>query len=801
MRTTSAHLPEASRVPTLHGMSPANDSDTGGLALTGAQLVDRPLVSRSELADLAGVSRPTITTWAKRHKDFPRPIPSGDGEFLPLADAAAWLDRRPIPAMARSADEPPGYTYGQRVRRRSTRPKDSPSSQVESADSNERQVLDRLLGPSAIRIRGGVGSQADYVTLLLCLIFLCRCAPQSWIELDRLSTVGPGAIRPETLVRRIGALTDQALRRYGISPGVRATLERLHTRSVQDLVGVIRLCSRLGVHAFGALLDQFAIESRLSSADFFTPAEVALLMANLVAKDASAKLPVYDPYSRGGELLRAVGLVRPASDPTTVLGESPNPETLRFAGMHLALLGQPADLRQGSNTPWEYQDNPRPLVGAVVLNPPFNMQAGLDPNAPGGTWTFGPPPPDNANFAWMQYAISCLAPDGAAAVLMPRHAGAASDQKQRRIRVEMIERGAVEAIIMLPSRLFLLSSADVNLWIVRLPTGSPRSILFVDASRMLDRSRTGQILAPSAADMISGIYRRRSCIADGELISLAEGGLGTMASIAAIREAGHSLNPVDYIDNRLSTDSLSQPVSRPYSLRKLAYQLGEVNQISSVIQELSPVPRSRITSSLPSGWSQLSLEQLCDIQPGPSYSRLGVRERSQGGSVPVVMPRHLRDRRVIATDAEKVTDQMARRLHNFQLSANDILCIRSGAINDPAIIEERQVGWLFGTNIIRLRITHSELVDAGYLLGFLSLPDVLEWIRSQSASTVVSSISTESLKHLLITLPPLAEQRQIGSALGALDDVITAHREFALAAAETRRALSIRLIEGALTLQ
>lgn len=769
---------------------------------TAAQMVDHPLVSRSELADLAGVSRPTITTWAKRHKDFPRPIRSGDGEFLPLAEAAAWLDRRPIPAMARSADEPPGYTYGQRVRRRrSTRPEGSPSPQAESADGNERQVLDHLLGLPAIRIRGGVGSQADYVTLLLCLIFLRRCAPQSWVELDRLSRAGSGATRPETLMRRIGALTDQALRRYGISPGAQAALGRLHTRSVEDLVGVIRLCSRLGAHGFGTLLDQFATESRLSSADFFTPAEVALLMANLVAKDASAKLPVYDPYSRGGELLRAVRLVRPASDPTTVRGESPNLETLRFAGMYLALLGQPAELRQGSNTPWEDPDNSRPLVGAVVLNPPFNMRAGLAPNDQGDTWTFGPPPPDNANFAWMQYAINCLAPDGAAAVLMPRHAGAASDQKQRRIRVEMVEQGAIEAIIMLPSRLFLLSSADVNLWIVRPPTGSPRSILFVDASRMLDRSRTGQILAPAAAKMISGLYRRRSSLADDELISLAEGGLGTMASIAAIRGTGYSLNPVDYIGNTPSTDSLSQPASGLYSLRKLANQLGEVSQVSSVIQELRPVARSGITSSLPSGWSQLPLERLCDIQPGPSYSRLGIRERSQAGSVPVVMPRHLRDRRVIANDAEKVTDQVARRLHGFQLSANDILCVRSGAISDPAITRDEQAGWLFGTNIIRLRVTHSDLVDAGYLLGFLSLPDVLEWIRSQSASTVVSSISAESLKHLLITLPPLAEQRQIGSALVALDDLITAHREFAFAAAETRRALSIRLIEGALTLQ
>jgi type I restriction enzyme M protein len=768
---------------------------------TAAETVLHRLVSRSELADLAGVSRPTITTWAKRHEDFPRPIRSGEGDFLPLAEAAAWLDRRPIPAAARSAEEPAGYTYGQRVRHSSAHPDATQSPQPKSADDDERRVLNHLLGLLAIRVRGGVGSQADYVTLLLCLIFLRRCAAQSWIELERIAEVGTRVTRPEALINRIGALSDVALRGYGIVPGVQAALGRLRARSIADLAEVLRLCSRLGAHGFGELLDQFAAEARLSSSDFFTPAEVALLMANLVAKDAGTDLPVYDPYSRGGELLRAVRLVRPAYNLTTVRGENPNVETLRFGAMQLALLGQPFELRQGSSTPWEDPEKLRPLASAVVLNPPFNMRAELSHNALGDAWPFGPPPADNANFAWMQYAISCLAPDATAAVLMPRHAGTASDQKQRKIRVDMVEQGTIEAIIMLPSRLFQLSSADVNLWVVRPPTGAPKPILFVDARRMLDRSRSRQILTPAAGELISGLYRRRRSLAEGERIPLAEGGLATMARVAAVRGTGYSLNPLDYIRGRLSNDPLAPSASGLQSLHELRNQLRELDRLGAVIQELRPVARSVGTSAPPSGWSQLPLVEVCNVQPGPSYSRLGIQERTQAGSVPIVMPRHLREHRIVAGDAEKASDNAARRLDGFRLCVNDIVCVRSGKISDPAIVQERQNGWLFGTNIIRLRITRSDLVDARYLLGFLSLPGVSEWIRSQSTSTVVSSISAASMRHLLITLPPLAEQRQIGSALIAFDDLITAHREFALAVKRTRETLSGRLIEGALTLQ
>ena len=89
-------------------------------------------------------------------------------------------------------------------------------------------------------------------------------------------------------------------------------------------------------------------------------------------------------------------------------------------------------------------------------------------------------------------------------------------------------------------------------------------------------------------------------------------------------------------------------------------------------------------------------------------------------------------------------------------------------------------------------------MDANYLLGYLGLPATQEWIRQQSAATNTSSITTKSLKHLLVPLPPLEEQRKIGRAFRAFDEQITAYRKTVEHSVQTRAELGAALVEGGL---
>lgn len=74
-----------------------------------------PLITRSEIASYAGVERPTVSNWARRHQDFPTPMRSGDVEYFRLTSVLRWLGGRRIPRAQLRADEGFGATYRDRV--------------------------------------------------------------------------------------------------------------------------------------------------------------------------------------------------------------------------------------------------------------------------------------------------------------------------------------------------------------------------------------------------------------------------------------------------------------------------------------------------------------------------------------------------------------------------------------------------------------------------------------------------------------------------------------------------------------
>ena len=761
------------------------------------------LLSRAELANLIQANRATITNWAGRHAGFPQPVRSGDDEYYWLEDIARWGDSRPVQRAELLPDESSGCTYGQRLRRAAARSRATWPSMAETDRVEQQDILDELLGPDAKELLDGVAPDTGYLALLMSIIFLRRCAPVEWQKLRQvIVAAGPTRLSAQQFIRNIGDLADHALRERAVMPGVRAAVDRLKVRSTPGLVSLVSRCEPLGSYAFLQLLDAFAAKSRLGAADSFTPREVAHLMARLVTADAATGLPVYDPYLRGGELLRAVMETRDPADHLRLQGDGPYSQTLAFAGMSI-MLHDDRDIEiHPGGAPWDSPGKRQITASAVLLNPPFNLPPGGNPAD--ASWPFSEPPADKSHFAWLQYAVTCLAPGARAAVLMPRHASATTDQRQRAIREAMVNEGAVETVVMLPEHMFPASTANVNLWIVGRGSGSPGRVLLIDATRMLNKSKKGPVLASGAAEQITALYLKRQTLEPGELQQLTGSGQAVVAEADAIRDAGFSLSPADYLNGTVRgnpgprleprpTGISAQDVIAALTERATQAQLcdREVNELLSVVQSIDPA-RDR---------AYVPLRELCSMKTGPSFSRLGLKERTEQGTVPVVMPRHLRDRRIVATGIDKVSADTAIAFDKFRLAFGDILCVRSGAITEPVIVQQDQEGWLYGTNLIRLRID-PERVDASYLLGFLSLPETQEWIRGQAARTATSSIRTASLKNLTVTCPPIEEQRRIGALFRAIDAQIAVHRQmFEEVIAAVRVKVGERLVDGSLFLQ
>lgn len=583
-------------------------------------------VSRRELAELAEVRRETITTWASRHPDFPRPRSFGAQEYLYLPSVLAWLDRRPIPLKNLRDGEAEGATYAERIRR-ALRLRLPATGRTEPADDGQTgRTLTELYGPLADRVCG-TGSRSAYLYLLLSLVSVRGNDRRAWGRIRDLVVDADRQQRdPRAALRSLGFLVDDVLRGRGQMPGAVALFDNLWPEAPDDLAYVVRLCDGLGREAFQLLLDRFEELTNPGSAEFFTPRGVMRLMAEMLCAGDDGRLRCYDPYVRGGEGLSA--MVERLGD-VPVLGESPHLTSLRLAGMHLAFHGVRPVLKESTATPWDRPERHGPVFDRVITNPPFNQKVPVLRDRSLQEWPFGPPPERSDTYAWLQYVYASLAQGGRAAVVMPNRAAVSDDARERAIRGQMIEKGGVKCVVWLPRGLFPGTPIAVTVWFLAASDVVGDEVLLIDA-RMLGR-KEGKRHSLSEAEWsaIATCYESWAK-RDGEFAEPLEDAGGAAVSVSAetIRGREDSLDPSEYAEVPGQRNGPETSVPRPDVV------LNDVRRrtasADSVIETLRVRQRDAYVGDLPDGWRRLPLAELCDIQTGPTHSRLKAAPRSPG---------------------------------------------------------------------------------------------------------------------------------------------------------------------------
>jgi type I restriction enzyme M protein len=779
-----------------------------------------PLLKRSQIAALAGVSRSTVTTW-ERQESFPSPRRSNGQDLFRRSEILTWLDQRTVPLARRVAGEEPGVTYGHRVRRawmgsshaRDDDARRQPTAAVDVPDPEDQKVVRELMGAAVDRVRGAA-SVVDYLNLLLSLHYLHRADSARWSRLwKRAGTITDldGASR---LIREIGRAIDEDMHRFAVTSGMEEALGRLEPRTARDLRQVIDRVSRLRGDVFGLILDEYEQRAALGSREFFTPRPVVRLMTRLALsgyEGPDGPRCAYDPYARGGEFLveAAAACARWQADapgPVAVraYGESRRADTWRLASMNLALHGVPPELELRRTAPWEHDARRKPLPPAdiVLTNPPFNMTDPAGPQRREGEWPYGAPPVDNDNFAYVQHCLAMLREGGRAGIIMPNKAGNAVHKAEREIRRKLITGGVVESVIALPTKLFTGTAVPVAAWLLRHPSQPCDQVLFLDASHLGVKIGARRVLGEDDIEAILATihhaYEPGRHPADAPGAVPVDGAIPTaLVSRDELRARDYSLNPFDHVprvrSGETAPESALATAWRQWDeqhKRLLRERRDAADRLPYLGYHGPPTGRDRPrVTSLPLG-------DLCEIQAGPSYSKLGKAQRIPDGEVPVVFPRHLSQGRISDASDERVSLRTARGLVGFVLEVDDIVCVRSGAIGPPALVRGAQAGWLMSPNVIRLRVRAPGQVLPAYLLYYLGRDEAVAWMRDRAAATAAPSLRTDSLGTLKIPLPALSEQHAIASTLEGLDGLDRLHQELAASVRNARVLLAEALMDS-----
>lgn len=249
--------------------------------------------------------------------------------------------------------------------------------------------------------------------------------------------------------------------------------------------------------AYEYLMRHFATESGKSKGQFYTPAEVSRIIAQILGiryARTSNDTTVYDPTCGSGSLLLKVGEEARHSKKevkVTLYGQEKDNATAGLARMNMILHDYAtAEIKQGNTlaNPLFFDARGLRTFNYVVANPPFSdkrWSTGL--NAENDPWQrfehYGIPPAKQGDYAYLLHIIRSLKPTGKGACILP-HGVLFRGNAEADIRRNLIQRGLIKGIIGLPANLFYGTGIPACIIVLDKEGANARkSIFMVDASK------------------------------------------------------------------------------------------------------------------------------------------------------------------------------------------------------------------------------------------------------------------------------------------------------------------------------
>ncbi len=312
--------------------------------------------------------------------------------------------------------------------------------------------------------------------------------------------------------------------------------------------------------AYEYLLRKFAEGQGQSAGEFYTPREVAMLLARIL--EPAPGQTVYDPACGSGGLLIKCHLrllethgeekagrreLPPTHAPLRLYGQEINPSTFAMARMNAIIHDMEADIRLGDtmrNPAFREEDGRLKTFDLVVANPMWNQKfpTELYENDPFGRFPFGAPPSSSADWGWLQHMLASLKEEGRMAVVLDtgavsRGSGNQGASRERDIRKAFVEADLIEAVVLLPENLFYNTTAPGIVLVVNRRKRHPGEILLVNASKLFAKGRPKNYLTEEHTAKIAELYHTWT----------AEPGLSAIITKEEAAQNDYNLSPSRYV--------------------------------------------------------------------------------------------------------------------------------------------------------------------------------------------------------------------------------------------------------------
>ncbi|WP_446750768.1 N-6 DNA methylase [Streptomyces sp. G7(2002)] len=686
-------------------------------------------VTAAGIARLAGVGRAAVSNWRRRHADFPKPV--GGTETSPafaLHDIEQWLRDQgklaEVPLRERVWQQLVGHPAGT-------------AAALRQAGAVLLLVHERPAVWQQLRTAADDTELTGVLPAMLDAVLAARLGPEHPVRGLTREALAPSA----ALVRAAGdlAAADGAAEAYAFL---------------------------LGRH-----LDANPRQYTL------TPPGPAALMAELAAS-AGPLRTVLDPACGAGGLLTAAqeragqetgeGTDSDGADgdgadgaedavsqadapdapegPVTLHGQEADPDLAALTALRLALRTPGVRVRAADTL--RADAFPDLAADAVLVHPPFNERNwGHDELAYDPRWEYGFPARTESELAWVQHALARLRPGGTAVLLMPP--AAASRRSGRRIRADLLRRGALRAVIALPAGAAPPNGVPLHLWVLRKPGGG--------------RPPVPQLLVVDTADLATGTPAGRDKPDWQSVHDTAVEAWQTFDREGGIEErpgVRRSLAAIDLLDDDVDLAPARHlpPPAAAGGPAELARVRDRLTATLARTTELTPRPAAGDTVPEPAAarWPLTTVGELA--RSGALVLRAGGAgtASSELGDVPAVLTDHDVIGGGAPSGALPEAPASGPAEEPVLVHEGDVVVPVLGGGAIARVVDEATAGAALGRNLTLLRPDPAAL-DPWFLAGFLR-----GTANTRQASSYASTATRLDVRRLQLPRLALAEQRRYG---------------------------------------
>lgn len=263
-----------------------------------------------------------------------------------------------------------------------------------------------------------------------------------------------------------GALPDKYFARLQLDKNKIATLLdtinglKTVTENDEDFIGKVYMY----------FLKKFALAEGKGKGEFYTPESIVKLLTELIEPYEGI---VYDPCcGSGGMFVQSIDFIkehRGNKKNVSIYGQEYTATTYKLAKMNLAVRGIAANLGDLPADTFSNDQHKDLKADFILANPPFNQKdwkttKDLETDA---RWKgYQAPPSSNANYAWILHMVSKLAENKGIAGFILANGALSGGGDEQKIREQLIENHLVEAVIILPQKMFYTTGISVTIWII-----------------------------------------------------------------------------------------------------------------------------------------------------------------------------------------------------------------------------------------------------------------------------------------------------------------------------------------------